>query len=235
MLAAMARYTENYVGSLPNFLCELTTEQYLSGTKHEKWKRGDTLVAQLTYSNGKEKRLLEAINDKPVKGSAARLRRPLTTEGEFGSILVDVFADSTNAKIDWNRWDTIQGKKVAVFDYAVDKEHSLLRLSRSDLATALVAYHGSVFGDLETGAILRVTNQADDIPPEIQILLIATTVDYEETRIGSSVYLLPSHASVLDNATTAHIRNELFFRNYRKFEAESTIKFGDERAPDPAH
>ncbi len=234
MLSAMARYAEKYVSNLPNFLCEQTTEQYESGTRHLKWKRGDTLRAQLTFSNGREKRILEAVNNKPPKTSSARWRRPLTTEGEFGSILADVFADYSSAVFNWNRWDTIQGKKVAVFDYSIDKEHSLLKLSQSDLASAIVPYHGSVYADPDSGAILKVSNEANEIPTEIRITSIETTVDYEEETIGTGAYLLPSHATVLDNAQTALIRNELYFGNYRKFEAESSIKFETGAPPDQA-
>ncbi|MDQ2773378.1 MAG: hypothetical protein M3Y57_00380 [Acidobacteriota bacterium] len=233
--SAMAGYAEKYVSSLPNFLCELTTEQYQSGTKHPRWKRGDTVTVQLTFSNGKEKRLLEAVNDKPVKSPFVRLRSPLTTEGEFGAILADALADSSNAEFRWNRWDTIQDKKVAVFDYSIDKEHSLLKLGESDLASAIVAYHGSIFADPDSGAILKISDEADDIPAEIRMRSIGTTVDYEEVKIGTGDYVLPSHATVVENTRTELIRNELYFRNYRKFEAESSIKFETDAPQNPSH
>jgi hypothetical protein len=233
--SAMARYAEKYVSSLPNFLCELTTEQYRSGLKHPKWKRGDTVTVQLTFSNGKEKRLLEAVNNKPVKSPFVRLRSPLTTEGEFGAILADALADSSNAEFRWNRWDTLQGKKVAVFDYSIDKEHSLLKLGESDLASAIVPYHGSIFADPESGIILRISDEADDIPAEIRMRSIGTTVDYEEVKIGTGDYVLPSHAAVTENTGSELIRNELYFRNYRKFEAESSIKFETDEPQNQPH
>jgi hypothetical protein len=235
MLAAMARYAEKYISGLPNFLCELTTEQYRSGVRHLRWKRGDTLTAQLAFSNGQEKSILKAVNDKPLKASSPRRHRPLTTSGEFGSILADAFADSSNARFRWNRWDTIQGKRVAVFDYAIDKEHSFLRLSRSDLASAIVPYHGSVYGDPDSGAIYRVSNEATEIPADIKIVSITTTVDYVETTIGAGRYLLPSHATVFDNRGFDLVRNELYFRSYRKFEAESSIKFESNESENTSH
>ena len=226
--SAMTGYAEKYVSNLPNFLCELTTEQYESGIKHTHWKRGDTLTAQLTFSNGQEKRLLEAVNNKPAKPGFTRWRRPLITEGEFGAILASALSDYSNATFTWNRWDTLQGRKVAVFDYSIDKEHSLLKLGQSDLGNAIVPYHGTIYADPESGAILRISDQADDIPREIQMSSIETTVEYEPVTIGAAMYFLPSRATVLENARTSLIRNELYFRNYRKFEAESSIKFGTE-------
>lgn len=122
----------------------------------------------------------------------------------------------------------LRGRRVAVFDFDVAKEHSTLRLSLSDLAHATVPYRGSVFADPSTGAVLRITNSAYDIPPVVQTRSIATTIDYDPVSIAGRDYLLPVEASVLVDTGSRHVWNRLEFRGYRKFEAESTVTFGSD-------
>ncbi len=225
MLAAMGRYAEKYISGLPNFICLEVTEQYRSGLRRLHWKKGDTLTARLSYSQGFEKHTLEMVNNKPVFASFRGWRKPLTTEGEFGQVLARVFADDSEASFNWKGWDAIDGKRVAVFDYSIDKEHSTLRLTWSDLAKAVLAYHGSVYADPESGVVWRISNQASDIPAELHTREIGTTIDYGEVSISGRSYVLPAHATVLETSDEDRIRNELYFRNYQKFEAESKVTY----------
>ena len=225
LLAAMRQYAGDYTAKLPNFICEQTTSQFEAGKKPTHWHKGDTLTSKLVFSAGREQRTLERVNNKPVKYGARSWRTPLTTEGEFGILLSNIFDPVTETKFSWNRWDTYHDRRVAVIDYAVDRQHSTLSLSLSDLAKAVVAYSGSVYADPATGAIWRITNGTAEIPAEVQTRSIATTVDYGEVSIGGGNYLLPVQANVLLVTGTNNIRNEIVFQGYRKFEAESSITF----------
>jgi len=106
-------------------------------------------------------------------------------------------------------------------------------MSLTNYIKAVVPYHGSVYGDPDTGAVWRVTSGSTEIPEEVQIKSIATTVEYDEVPIGNQKYLLPANASVLLAATHDQTRNDMQFTDYRKFEAESTITFGgDDQKPE---
>ena len=107
-------------------------------------------------------------------------------------------------------------------------QHSTLRLSLSDLARATIPYSGTVSLDPATGAILRITDIATDIPKEIRTRSISTAIDYQSIEISGTKYLLPVHATVLVDTGTGNIRNEISFQKYRKFEVESNITFGSE-------
>ena len=227
ILDGMRVYAGDYISNLPNFICQQTTQQLEAGKKPTKWRKGDTIVSKLVFSEGREKRSLESVNDKPAQASRF-VRRPLVTEGEFGVLLANVFSEKTAATFSWSGWQMLRGRRVAVFDFDVAKEHSTLRLSLSDLAHATVPYRGSVFGDPSTGAVLRITSGAYDIPPAVQTRSIATTIDYDPVSIGGRDYLLPVEASVLVDTGSRHVWNRMEFRGYRKFEAESTVTFGSE-------
>jgi hypothetical protein len=221
----MRSYARQYVTNLPDFLCEQVTRQYLAGKKPKDWRRGDTLTFRLLFSNSREQRNLELVNDKPIRAGMRRWRTPLSTEGEFGILLADIFASETDATFVWRGWQEIRGRRVAVFDYAVDQAHSTLKLSLNDLAEAVIPYHGSVYGDAENGAIWRIENGADNLPKEIDTKSISTIIDYDDVPIGPKHYLLPVEASIWVATDRNNIRNDLEFRNYRKFETDSIIKY----------
>jgi len=228
LLEAIQEYGAQYISSLPNFLCVQVTHQFETGLNSNRWHKGDTLSARLSFHDGQEKRTLELVNGKPADPTRRIWRTPVTTEGEFGILLANVAAPSSDATFTWNRWETIRGKRLAVFDFTVDREHSTLVMQLSDLAKGVLAYRGSVYADPESGAVWRITDIADkDIPRQLRMKEISTVIDYSVTVIGGKSYLLPSTASVLTVTDDARVRNDMEFQDYRKFEAESVIKFGD--------
>ncbi len=235
MLAAMREYAGDYTAKLPNFICQQVTSQFEAGKKPKHWHQGDTLTAKLVFNGGREERNLVMVNNKPVRPGGRSRRSPLTTEGEFGILLANIFDPVTEASFSWGGWEDFRGHRVAKFDYSVDRAHSTLSLSLSDLAKAVVPYHGSVYADAASGAVYRITSETTAIPEQVQTKSIATTVDYDTVRIGSQDYLLPVQAKVLLVTDRNNIRNEMQYEAYRKFEADSTITFGspDGSSPPP--
>jgi hypothetical protein len=219
-------YAAEYMDRLPNFLCTQTTTHSTAGKKGEHWRRRDTQTAQLVFAGGKEKRTTQAVNGKPVLGGSSRgLRNQLTTEGEFGILLANILGPNSWAEISWGGFETLRGHEVAVVKYAVDQEHSTLRLSRDYRTAAIVPYSGEVFADPATGAVLRITKQISEIPPELETENSRTVIDYDKFAIGGTDYLLPSAAYVEMTIRSGRLRNEMSFEGYRKFEANSTITF----------
>lgn len=232
LLTMMQRYADRYVSNLPNFVCIQTIRQLEAGKRSKRWRAGDVLTSKLTFNEGHEDRTLILVNNKEVRSSLKTWRTPLVTEGEFGLLLSRVLSPDSEASFTWSRWETLKGKRLAVFDYDVDKQHSTLRLSLSDLAKAIVPYHGSVWADPETGAVWRITDTATDIPAVLETQQISTTIDYGEIPIGDTTYLLPVEAVVSLLLEKRRVRNEMTFEDYQKFEARSAITFGAESPSD---
>jgi hypothetical protein len=223
MLERMRQYTDRYAANLPNFLCQQITRQFQAGKKPTHWRKGDVLSVRLAFNGGHEQHTLELVNDKPVS-KAYFPRVPLTTEGEFGPLLWGALDDGQNVQFTWKGWETVRGKRLAVFEYAVDKAHSRTTVGLGDLS-ATVPYQGSIYGDPATGAVWRLTKRETDIPPEVQTKSVLTVVEYGEVKIGEQSYLLPVEASVLADTGSNNILNQMSFENYRKFEAESHLTF----------
>jgi hypothetical protein len=71
--------------------------------------------------------------------------------------------------------------------------------------------------------------EAIRIPEDYPMDKIETAVDYEFVKIGQNQYLLPVKSDVLacQRGSTICTHNEINFRNYRRFTAESTISTTD--------
>ena len=234
MLAAMRSYAGHYISRLPNFVCVQVTQQFEAGRTPKRWHKGDTLRFKLTFLGGNEDRSLELVNDSPL-APYRRWRTPLSTEGEFGTLLGSVFGESSGTWFTWRDWETIAGRKVAVFDFEVDQAHSTMKLSLSDLARSVVPYHGSVYADPATGEIWRIGSSAFNIPKEIRTKSLSTTIQYDAVQIGGTQYLLPVKATVLLDTGSNNVRNEIGFYDYRKFETDSSVTYTSEgRVADPA-
>lgn len=237
ILTAMRAYADQYIANLPNFICEQVTRQYEADRKAKHWHKGDVLTSRLLFTGGDEQRSLELVNDKPVRKGSRPWRTPLQTEGEFGILLANVLQPASDAEFSWRGWESLRGKRLAAFDYSIDVAHSTMTLSLADLAKATVPYHGTVYGDPESGAVWRITNAASNLPSQIDTKSIATVIDYDQILISDKPYLLPVSAIVSLATNRSNVRNDLEFRNYRKFETDSVIKFaatGDGEKDGPA-
>lgn len=232
ILQRIESYAGRYMASLPDFICEQITYQSETGKTGKHWHRHDTLTSKLAFSQGREERTLQLVNNKPLVREKVR-NDPLITQGEFGSMMQVIFSEDSHAEFAWERWQIVDGSRVAAFTYSIDKEHSKLRLGLTGIVGALVPYRGSILADPQTGGIKRITYVPHDIPPEVETESISTVIDYGPVMIGGQTYLLPSRA-VVDMVTPfRRIRNEMQFQDYQKFEAESKVTFGSETEPRP--
>jgi hypothetical protein len=154
--------------------------------------------------------------------------------------------DGAKAAITWNRWDTARNHRLAVFDYCVSKEDShylatgfpkMARVPHSpegipfsgpvtDIPYSVnVPYSGEIWVDPESGGVWRLTDVATEFPARLKGRRASSATEYDSVTLGAATYLLPvAHTVVLDTVTE-RLRPEYAYRNYRKFEADSSITF----------
>jgi hypothetical protein len=231
LLASVHEYVNKYASNLPNFICDQVTRESEAALDLKHWNKGDTVIAKLSFHDGHEERTVETVNGRKVKAGASPRPLRATTEGEFGTLLTEVLGEKSEAFFKWNRWDSVANRRVVVFDFTVDKERSTMTLRAGGKGGAVVGYDGSIYADPETGAVWRIAYAAKDVPPQIETRSLSTTVDYAETQIGAKTYLLPVNATVVWLLWTKEIKNELEFRSYRKFEADTSIHYDSEANP----
>jgi hypothetical protein len=217
--------SQNFLGNLPNFVCQQFTTRYVSEGHVNNWHAMDVVSADVIYEDHKERYDHLAINGKPVKNKIEESGAWST--GEFGTVLDDLFSPATAAAFKYKGNRTILRRPAMLFDYDVTHPHSHWKIQVPGQAIQ-PAYHGSVWIDKETARVLRIEMQAVKIPAEFPDDTTEMAIDYDFiTSLGSEKYLLPVKAEVLScqRGTNMCQRNTIEFRNYHKYSGESSITF----------
>jgi hypothetical protein len=120
---------------------------------------------------------------------------------------------------------------VAAYRYHIDSGHSAFTIDFNGTQRIVTAYKGLIEGDADTGIIYRITFEAVDIPAGFPVRQATDILDYAEVQISGNPFILPINAKLNMMAQTEHgeqkTHNEIGFKLYRKFGADSTISFGD--------
>lgn len=207
---------------LPNFICNQLTSRHSSMTRPINWKYEDRVEAELLYLDGREDYRNIRRNGKPIrKGSPEDTGQ--WSSGEFGTVLLDILSSSTNATFTRRKGAVFGTTMVDVYDYTVLQPNSHWQIRYGP--TIKPAYKGSLWIDPKTSRVMRIEMSAVKLPDTYEMDVIEVTVDYGWVKIGADRYLLPTKSENLAcrRGSMYCSRNEIEFRDYRKFTAESTI------------
>ena len=96
------------------------------------------------------------------------------------------------------------------------------------------AYSGLIYVDKETHEITRITLEPVNMPASFPVKQAETILDYGYQEISDRKFLLPLSATMSMAADDYMTKNVTEFRMYRKYSADSDIKFdADPIAPLP--
>ena len=227
-LLEQARQTAlRYSASLPDFLCTEMVRRTQDPMGVGRWVSRDWLTVKLSYFEHKEDYRLMEIDGKPTSMEYQSVRGAVSM-GEFGTQLYALFHPESHGDFGWKGWSTLRKRRVARFSYRIARERSIYRIQYGLVPAGpngiVVAYHGDVYVDAETHMALRFTLRAE-MPEGFPINSLDSTVDYEFAAVGGKQYLLPSHAYVRSQEGRFVSGNSVEFREYRKFQSESTLTF----------
>jgi hypothetical protein len=231
-----------YTRSLPDFVCTEVVRRYrdsrpavrgriggwMSTPAEIKWSPTDKLNVKLSYFQQREEHKLVLVNDRPTDQKYESLAGGIET-GEFGGTLQSIFDPATATSFHWERWKNVRRHRTALYGYQVERAHSRYAVASGppgDVHQGIVAFHGEMEVDRETGEVLHFTYAADDIPREVKLDLVSTAVDYDFADVGGRSYLLPAYCETEIHSAGMSVKNEIEFREYRKFSADSSIEFG---------
>lgn len=206
MLDAARVFVFQTLSRLPNFFATRTTSQFYGippefqagspgvdpgGTwiVHAGLHPRGTSSREITFRDGKE--LLDPM--KPPRPPTLP-QRGLETWGEFGPELAVVLMDVATGTAAFHHWEQLPAGLAAVFRYSVGEEDSQYEVNYSCNASntfhAEPAYHGSLAVDPVSGAILRITLEADWKPKD-PISHVASVIEYGPVEIGGRRYICP--------------------------------------------
>jgi hypothetical protein len=223
-------YALNYSKSLPDFIClqvtrRLQDQHYQQGSPGS-FTQADRLVEKVSYFDQKEKYELISQNENSFYGKTWESFGGSISRGEFGSLLRDVFEPATDTTFTWDHWGTLRGHYSYVFRYFVDRPHSKYDVDYERKQQTTPGYHGLIYVEKGPDVITRLTIEPD-MPPDFPVQDIHQTVDYDHVNISGHDFLLPTVSQVQSRAGRFASRNEIEFRKYQKYSADTSIKFDD--------
>lgn len=240
MLDRIREYAMTYTQSLPNFICIEVMRRYVDPTRSDSYRSLGTVLAKVSYNEGQEAYKVYSVNGhfEEVSMERAGASGGAISTGEFGSMMREVFEPKSAADFGWDHWATLRGRRMAVFNYSISSAHSSYSISYSagpgDEQHIITAYKGQIYADENTGEIARIRFVAVDIPRSFPVTETSEVLDYDLVEISGQKYVCPLSAKLLMTAGRERTKNELEFRDYRKFGTESNIKYDlDPSAPPP--
>jgi hypothetical protein len=244
ILDDVREYALNYSDTLPDFICTQVTRRFAAptpGTKYggrvgddPRWQLEDTLQIRLSYFEKREHYVVVLINSAVVNKDYDKVGGSKAF-GEFGTMMRELFEPSTETRFAWDHWATLRGKRVMVFNYHVRLDHSKFQIGVEEGHQHITtAYHGLVEVEPDTHAVMRIVQEAEDIPAYFPMKETSDVLDYDYQDLSGHTFLLPLKSQVLMKTNEAVIRLDEEFRLYRKYSADSEIKFdADPIAPLP--
>jgi hypothetical protein len=240
IIDAVRTYALDYSQNLPDFICTQVQRRYYApppgtryggpGDREPSYRLNDTLLIRLSFFEQKE-------DYKPVLVNGAMTNRDYKSlggtivSGDFGSMLKEIFERRTETRFQWDHWGTLRSKSAMVFAYHVEQARSQWHITYDKL-DIVPAYHGLVYVDEKSHEVVRVTLEAQNIPAEFPVKSVQTVLDYDYTDISGHTFLLPIKDETLSRADDYLSKVDTEFHNYRKYSAESELKF-DTDTPDP--
>jgi hypothetical protein len=217
----------NYSNNLPNFLCTQVTHRNADPTgTGEHWHQVDTIQEQLSFFDHREKYVVTMVNNAPVTGREHRKLGGATSEGEFGSMMYDIFSPTTETEFEWERWTTWHGRRTYVFSFQVRRDRSRYDIYHEPSDRHVVsAYRGLVYADMVTKNVMRIKMECVDLPVDFPIQTVTQDLQYENAKIADQEFLLPSKAELNSKEGRYLVKNTTTFHLYRKFSTEEKITF----------
>jgi hypothetical protein len=224
ILADVQKNAIQYGDSLPDLICQQTTNRFIDARGDGDWRQRDSIVEVLTYVNHHESRTVVGGEQNHAKEDPEHvLELGMISTGEFGLALSNLFKPESKAEFKWKETGTLRGDAVEVFDYRVEEANSSLSLTVPE-SSIKVGYHGEVYIDRSTHGVKSITMFADEIPRKFRIRRAAIRVDYDYVAINDHDYLLPVNAQVVARQGGSLLeRNDLEFSNFRKFGSSARI------------
>lgn len=235
IVALIAGSALRYEGEVPDFTCteEITRSEAsakIPPGSQPHWKLRDKLEEVPSFVDGQEDHTLVFLNGKPTRYTHESLEG-MRSDGLLQFVMVPnwIFGPLSRTRFDWVRWDTMNGRRVAVFFF--ETPHSIATHPLVNESEAfMVGYHGLIWADPDTGEMARLEAQMD-APKDFPFQQDDFEIDYGKVSISGEEFLLPVKAKgqVRDGKLLA--KNEIEFTEYRKYEAAVNIRFGDPDQP----
>src|SRR5579863_9341887 len=124
ILSDIRDYALNYTKQMPNYICVQVTRRDVDPRGGDNWYHIDTITTRLSYFEGHEDYKVALVNNQPVNNLSMEKLGGTISEGEFATMMKDIFSPESETRFEWERWATLRGRRNYVFSYDIDQLHS---------------------------------------------------------------------------------------------------------------
>ena len=226
VIADASAAAEAFTSEMPNFVVQQVTTRYFSTSIPARWVARDVVTADVRSVDGKEEYSNILVNGRPADRAIEKTGAWST--GEFVTTLQDLLSPYTGASFVRQGEDHLSGRAALVYNFSVAQSHSHWVIVGPDGRQEAPAYTGRVWIDKEHHRVLRIEQRSAAISSALPYDKVESTLEYGYMTIDGKSYLLPMASENLAcfRGRADCTRNQIEFRNYRKFAADSTVTFG---------
>jgi hypothetical protein len=226
ILAEITENALNYSKNLPNFICTQVTRRNFDPSGMENWRLMDTIQEQLSYFEQKENYKVTMVNSRMVTNVKHEQLGGATSSGEFGSMLYEIFSPESQTEFNWERWATLRGRRMYVFNFRVAQSRSKYSILDVPSRREIIAgYHGLIYADRDTGMVMRIKLDCEEIPVDFPIQNVSLDLNYDFVKIAEQEFVLPLKAELRSRDGKYLVKNDVEFHLYRKFGTETSVTF----------
>jgi hypothetical protein len=225
LLARVKAHMREALARLPNCSCLETVhrEHQAAGGR---MRPLDTIRLEVLYSDRKEYYASPGDRRFDDSSPSAFIGSGTIGNGHFALFLSEVVSQGSSVSYEYKGEEALRGRGLARYDYRVPVNQSGHTISLRD-GTGTVGSKGSFWADPATNEIVRISVEAQDIPPMLPVRAYVTSIDYSHTNLGGSDFLLPQSADYsLVKFSGEESRNHIEFTHCHLFGAQSSISFG---------
>jgi hypothetical protein len=232
LLARIQAKVREDLARLPDYICVQTVERAHRAKDREEFKLLDTLRLEVALIGNRERfAWLDAsrfddreLRDMVGKGAIGTGNFALHTKHVFEPRVAEFKAAGETMH---------QGRRALRYDYEVPWENSSYRI-RLAPQEEVVAFRGSFLVDAETLDLLRLEVRADEIPQELGLDRVMTSLEYARAMIGPLDSLLPKFSELtMVSLDGSESRNRTKLGDCRQYLADSKLSFDEPPAADP--
>jgi hypothetical protein len=248
MLKKSRAYVLGELSHLPNFVAGQTTTRFDNSpvmlkyfqatTDQAGFHRVGTVQQQISFQDGKEVK-----DGAHGSGEAKRKDMGLESRGEFGTEAAVVLMDMEHGTVVFDHWEQSMAGPAAVYRYSVPRASSHYEVA--DACQDHVSfhdtpgYHGEIALDPKSGAIMRMTLEAESRPND-PVSHVASVVEYGPVVLGNRRSICPLRSltfMVEEMNSCSHgnhklqkpisMINQTIFSNYHRFGSSTTMIFDE--------
>jgi hypothetical protein len=227
LLARIKEHARAALDHLPSYTCLQTIQRF---QRHNAAHLSplDTVQLEVFYSGGHEWYGAPGGRTMADSDPVHFIASGMIGTGGFGISLNNILA---SARFTYAGEEELNGRVAEKYAFHFAADPGAFRISVPG-GEGPVGEEGFLWADPATLDLVRLKDDAIEIPPSLPILSQGSVIDYGRVRIGDRDILLPQRADEdLALSKDAESFSHIEYSQCRSFETETTIRFGDDSTP----